>query len=70
MFPTLLQAPPDAEPAYAAHGESDAYPNQSAFLHDALRVAAGLPRELPPVDLFKRESPCPPSSSSSLRLCA
>jgi hypothetical protein len=64
MFPTTLQRSLDAEPTYASHDESDAYPNQSAFLHDALRVAAGFPRELPPVDLFKRESPC------RHRLCA
>ena len=65
MFPATLQFPLDTEPTYASHDESDAYPNQSAFLHDALRVAAGLPRELPAVDVFKREPPCP-----SLRLCA
>lgn len=65
MFLLTPQPPLDTEPTFASHDESDAYPNQSAFLHDALRVAAGLPRELPAVDLFKRESPCP-----SLRLCA
>ena len=65
MFPTTFQLQLDTEPTYASHDESDAYPNQSAFLHDALRVAAGLTRKLPAVDLFKRESPCP-----SLRLCA
>ena len=64
MFAITTEFPLDAEPAYASHDESDAYPNQAAFLYDALRVAAGLPREMPPVDLFKRESPC------RLRRCA
>lgn len=40
-------------------GEND---HQAALLHDALRVAAGLPPLLPPVDLFKQERLC--------RLCA